>query len=285
MVIDVHWLASEAQSDIVQQIMNNRLPNNFIEMVKQNKRLLMAVGPLALTLFIVIFAILFLQPVSNKPEKEIKNQQITTPTQDPIIQAQKLNITSVYPTNASTNIPIYSQATVTFTKALSLVEKQNIQITTIPTVQGSVTWNVDNSIATFTPINSFSSETQYKVIIASNEDSFTWNFQTVSNDAISEEEIMRTEADSAEYTKQQDAEFDRNYPWWEEFPVQSAQYFAYFDPDDKRFVGLLYPKKSSSTPQDAQITAMKNEILTYISGLGINVDNYGGIEWRVTPEP
>lgn len=262
----------------------NNVQNSFISILRENQRLLMVAGPLVLTLLIVIFAIIFMQPTQPQPSAVTTNQQVSSPTPNPTIQAKKLNIASVSPANGIIGVSIYTPLKVTFTKVIPKSEQSSMRIQTSPITAGSIQWSQDNTSLTFTPTNSFASQSQYTASIIASGETFTWTFQTVSNDAISETDVMKVELESAEYTKQQDAEFDRNYPWWDRFPVQSERYFAYFDPDKKKFVGLLYPSRSAATSQDAQVSAMKTEILGYIQKQGINVNQYG-IEWSITPEP
>lgn len=255
-----------------------------MEIIKQNQRLLLIVGPLALTLFIVILAIIFLQPTPTQPATITTNQQSATPTPNQVVQAEKLRVASVTPQNNSTNIGIFTPLTVTFSRVIPKSEQPSYKVSTNPPSKGTITWPTDNSTLIYTPAD-FSTETTYVASVDAKGESYTWTFKTVSNENISDEDVMKVELESAEFTKQQDAEFQRNYPWWDEFPLESERYFAYYDTNKQKFVGLLYPSSSTNTSIDKQVDVMKNEILGYIRGKGINIDQYGGIEWQVTPEP
>lgn len=264
--------------------MNPTNTNGIMEILKQNQRLILIAVPLALTLFIVIIAIIFLQPTPTQPANITTNQQSSSPTPNQVMQAEKLQVASVTPLNNSANIGIFTPITVSFSRAIPQSDQPSYVVSTTPPSKGTLIWSSDNTKLTYTPTD-LSTETAYEANVTAKGESFTWKFQTVLNENVSEEDIIRIEKESAEFTKQQDAEFQRKYPWWDEFPIESERYFAYYDTDKKKFVGLLYPSRSANTSLDAQTEAMKNEITTTIRGKGINVNQYGGIEWQVTPEP
>lgn len=74
-----------------------------------------------------------------------------------------------------------------------------------------------------------------------------------------------------------------NYPWYESLPLQTENYFVYFDLDKKIFIADLYPKESAPESVDTQVTFMKNEIQNRLEVLGIDTALYN-FEWNIKPE-
>lgn len=100
---------------------------------------------------------------------------------------------------------------------------------------------------------------------------------------ISTEEQIRLQSqadkDFAEKTKQTAT----LYPWLDKLPIQSQNYFAYFDIDQKIFIAKLYPKSSSSIPVDQQVEDLKKEVQAKLQELIPDYNNYQ-ISWDVKPE-
>lgn len=76
---------------------------------------------------------------------------------------------------------------------------------------------------------------------------------------------------------------DTSYPWYNNLPLQTPNYFVYFDLDTKKFVARLYPSQSSPTSVDTQVAGMKSEITAKLQGLGIDTSKFE-LDWQVTPE-
>jgi hypothetical protein len=86
-----------------------------------------------------------------------------------------------------------------------------------------------------------------------------------------------------EFGKQQDA-LQQQYPWLNSLPLQKdTLYFVYFDVNEKAFIGMLYPKTTSETSIDDQVTSMKKEIQQSLTSLGIPYQQYS-LDWTITPE-
>lgn len=74
----------------------------------------------------------------------------------------------------------------------------------------------------------------------------------------------QTKADYDYGIKQQQRYTD--YPWHDSLPLQTDNYFIYFDTDELKFFGQIYNKENEE--------ATKEEILTRLRELGITVENY-----------
>ncbi len=76
----------------------------------------------------------------------------------------------------------------------------------------------------------------------------------------------------------------KNYPWYNNLPHQSDNYFIYFEKKKKKFIAYLYPKTSSKTSLEEQVNSFKNEIITQLGVLGIDSSKYI-FKWIVQSEP
>lgn len=66
----------------------------------------------------------------------------------------------------------------------------------------------------------------------------------------------------------------KKYPWYDKLPLQTSEYFVYFDLSKKSFIADIYP----STPDQAPF--IKRAVTTQLSNLGVDIQNYP-IEWKV----
>jgi len=98
-----------------------------------------------------------------------------------------------------------------------------------------------------------------------------------------DDKMKMQEISDQNYTKWQKIN-DSNYPWYNNLPLQTDNYFVYFDLDKKIFIGKLYPKQSSSISIDSQTASMKTEINLTLIKLGIDTTKYS-FDWQITPEP
>lgn len=100
---------------------------------------------------------------------------------------------------------------------------------------------------------------------------------------LSEEEkhYYQTIADDY-YSKMQDAIL-KAYPWYNYFPIKGQDYFVYFDLDQKKFFGLLYPQKSSPVPIDDQISLLKEIITDRLRNVDVKTLDLP-LEWEIKLE-
>lgn len=103
-----------------------------------------------------------------------------------------------------------------------------------------------------------------------------------NNDIAPAEQIeiqSKADQDFAEKTKQ----MNDAYPWLSRLPIQTQNYYVYFDVSEKQFIAKLYPNSSSATPIDQQVETMKNEIKSKLQNLIPDYIKYN-IRWDVKPE-
>lgn len=89
----------------------------------------------------------------------------------------------------------------------------------------------------------------------------------------------QADQDFAEKTKQ----INTLYPWLDKLPIQTPNYYVYFDVSQKQFIAKLYPSSTSITPVDQQIDLFKNDITTKLQNLIPDYTKYN-ITWDIKPE-
>jgi len=112
---------------------------------------------------------------------------------------------------------------------------------------------------------------------------YTWTFTTTAPENMSQDDKMKMQEISDQNYAQWQRPVDNNYPWYNKLPLQTSNYFVYFDIEKKSFVGLLYPTNSSQNQTISQVVSMKAEIRKSLSDLGVDTAKYN-IEWTVKPE-
>lgn len=73
------------------------------------------------------------------------------------------------------------------------------------------------------------------------------------------------------------------YPWLNKLPLQTKNYYVYFDVDQKQFIARLYPKTASTVPIDQQVSDLKTEITTRLQSIIPDYTKYP-IKWDIKPE-
>lgn len=73
------------------------------------------------------------------------------------------------------------------------------------------------------------------------------------------------------------------YPWLNKLPIQTPNYYVYFDISQKQFIAKLYPSSTSTTPIDQQVTSLRNEITSKLQSLIPDYTQYN-IQWDIKPE-
>lgn len=70
------------------------------------------------------------------------------------------------------------------------------------------------------------------------------------------------------------------YPWLDKLPIQTQNYFVYFDVNEKQFIAKLYPSSSSNLTVEQQVEGFKNEVKTKLQS---NIPDYSkyNIRWDI----
>lgn len=97
-----------------------------------------------------------------------------------------------------------------------------------------------------------------------------------------QDQIKLQEQADRDFTEQS-KQLDNSYPWLDKLPIQSTNYFVYFNTDQKQFIGKIYPQKSSNIPIDQQGKNYQQEIITKLQNLIPDYSKYN-INWVIQPE-
>ena len=79
------------------------------------------------------------------------------------------------------------------------------------------------------------------------------------------------------------SDISKNYPWYDQLPIKSADYFVFFDVDKKSFTGNLYPASTNKNFIVSQVVKMKARIRKSLADLSIDYTKYPFI-WNIKPE-
>ena len=99
----------------------------------------------------------------------------------------------------------------------------------------------------------------------------------------STEEQIKEQAEADRNAGLKQEEINKNYPWLDKLPIQTNNYFVYFDTDSKFFIGKLYPKNSSTTSINTQVSNFKKEIIAKLNSLEIDTSKYT-FNWKILPK-
>jgi hypothetical protein len=98
------------------------------------------------------------------------------------------------------------------------------------------------------------------------------------------EKAMQEQAKNDEQFAKEEEAIREAYPWFDNLPLQTDDYFVYFDAEKKSFIALLYPKTSSQTSVDDQVTDIKSRISLRLKKLlDVDLSKYP-VEWQINPE-
>lgn len=109
----------------------------------------------------------------------------------------------------------------------------------------------------------------------------TTSAPTSSPTTLEDQLRLQTQAD-VNYAELQDKVL-KEFPWYNNLPLQKDDYFVLFDLSKKAFRAKIYPQKSSSVPIDDQVKSYQQEIVEKLKALGVDTSVYP-IEWSINPE-
>lgn len=223
-------------------------------------------------LFLIIGAVLFILLRSS-----------TTPYTGPK-SLENLSIKEVFPPDQSSSVGIFTPIRVIFNRPLILEEQSSVSILADPTFDAQGGWLENGGVFSFTPSSPLLPEQKYLLTVNFGPKKYSWEFTTVATENVSIEEQIKVQEkadrDFGEWSKNL---YD-NYPWYNNLPLNTNDYFVYFDPDKKQFFADLYPKTSSTIPQNNQVQRFKEEVTSKLQSFGIDLSKYP-IVWEIKPEP
>jgi hypothetical protein len=194
-----------------------------------------------------------------------------------------LHITAVSPSENELNVGLYHPVAVMFDQPVPKEQQSNFQLTLTPHVAVDQKWSADNKSVMLTPTSTMHSDQKYTVSVKSQSITYSWAFQTPKAKDVSLGDQLKSQEEGDKY----DAEFNKaiytTFPWFDQFPLQEKNYFVYYDVENKKLVGKLYPQKKASSSVDAQVNKMKSEIEARVKKIGVDSNQFN-IEWQVNPE-
>lgn len=238
------------------------------------KVIILASAVLAVAFGLVLFAITL-----KKPQQRIQQPIYTTPTPSPLPPTAftALTVVGFSPVDQSTNISLFASVSATFSRPITEAEKQHVSLATAPVTPGSLNWSQNNTVVTFSPTH-LATNTSYQASLIFGSQSIHWSFTTASDANLSQNDKNALQLQSDDQFGAWQQNVYNNYPWYDNFPLQTAGYFTYFDLDTKSFISDLY-----GDPNDTQtMNNLKQEILQKIQSLGVNITMYKFV-WNITP--
>jgi|GEM_PF-3524881 len=95
--------------------------------------------------------------------------------------------------------------------------------------------------------------------------------------------LMKQQAQAEADDAQLQETIQKTYPWIDKLPLQSDNYFFFFDVEKKSFIGKLYPQTTDETSLETQVNTMKAAIIEELNNLAIPTTQFP-IDWQITPE-
>ncbi len=243
---------------------------------RQNENFIPIIISFIFALILVPVIIILLTNILSKPKK------LSSPTiQNPPAQIidQKLKIISVTPTNNSTNNGTLPVIRAVFSRPLTKPEQKTVSLTTVPAIQDTATWSYDGTTVSIVPTSSLHQGATYQARLNTINFSYDWIF-TIASLSSPSPSITNSQSQADKNYGELWKQTLENYPWYNSLPLQTKTYFVYFDLSTKEFTAKLYPTNSSS--QDTQVSQMKQEILSKLTSLGVDITQFK-INWLVTP--
>lgn len=199
-----------------------------------------------------------------------------------LLPKKPATIVNVLPIPGAVNQKMFSTVSVVFSRPLSSSEMKKVTLFTAPIITGNSSWSSDKTAYNFMPPNGFNSLTTYKITFNYPWGTRNWSFTTIDfNNSPSDQAIQQGISDQKISKGFQD--FYQKYPWYEQLPIQTSNYFIIFKADKNAFEADLYPLKNSTIPIDIQVANLKKEATQAIFKISSDTSKYP-IEWTVLPQ-
>jgi hypothetical protein len=193
-----------------------------------------------------------------------------------------LAIYQVIPINETKNYDTTWPISVYFNRALTEEEQHSVSLKINPAVDGSIEWSVDNKSVSLTPKSQMQTNQLYTAIVSYLTKTQTWRFTTSATAGLSSQQIIKNQsAADQDYALASQKILDK-YPWIDSLPLDTKDYFVYFDEDKVQMIGRLYPQSNSPISQENQIDAIKIEAQKKLDDLKVDTAKYP-VQWQVIP--
>ncbi|OGH02890.1 MAG: hypothetical protein A2798_00475 [Candidatus Levybacteria bacterium RIFCSPHIGHO2_01_FULL_37_17] len=195
---------------------------------------------------------------------------------------REIKVSQVAPKDGSQNNSLYPNIAATFSRKISSNEQEKMQVTISPNIKYISYWSSDQQTLYLLPEQSFVPSTKYLVEVSLNNYSYSWGFTTSSNPVPTEDDLTQRQAQEDIITAVEQGEFDKKYPWYDQIPEPSNDYFIGFDSDKEKFFVAIYPKYSSPNSISQQEEELKKQVLTVLQNIGVDTNKYS-VEYKSFP--
>ncbi|GEM_PF-3286924 len=234
---------------------------------------------LILVVFILVLTGYFLYNTFKEKNIIEKPTPLTTPT--PAVSAPI--VLSVSPANKSTGVNLYPEITVVLANPVSSFTSSAINIKSSPVISGEQKFSPDYKTLILSTNKALDVNKEYFLSVGvNNTEIYSWSFTTSSlgNIPLPDQERAQAEAD-LNFAKNAE-DITRDYPWRENLPLQTEDYFVYFDIEKKVFIGKIYLNGEQADSAENKIGLLKKQILAGLEALGIDLSSYRFI-WKTIP--
>lgn len=197
-------------------------------------------------------------------------------------EVNPLLLTAFSPQDKAMGVSTNSQISVTFSRPLSSQEADAVKLSSNP----SVTFKKSvaaNTTLIFIPVSPLEPGQTYRMELSYTGGQKNWSFITISYSALTSEDKLKLQTKSDQEFGSLVDNVYKNYPWYDKLPLQTNDYFVFFNTDKREFQATLYPKNSSNTPLDKQAEELRAQILKSLDTLGIETKQYN-FNWDIKPE-
>ena len=236
--------------------------------IKNKKILLIILGGIVL---VILWMVTFLLTARPENPTVALPTPLPTPTNIPLPPSAYLNtsITSFEPANGNDNISLFATVSATFSRPLTPAEQQHVSLTSSPSTDGSTSWSSDKTTISFTP-SRFTTNTLYTISISFGSITNSWTFTTVPDTSLSQEDKNALQLQSDNNFGAWQNQLYSSYPWYDHLPLQSDQYFTFFDINTRQFITDIYTDPNNTDT----IRAIKQEVVGKLQSLGIDTSKY-----------
>ncbi len=200
-----------------------------------------------------------------------------TPVALPPYAYQNLSIVTT-PEDKSTNNSLFATVSAIFSRPLSPAEEARVKITISPNIAGRQIWSNTKEQISFIPSTYLSTNTTYTALLSYGNVTKTWSFTTVPSESVSQQDQNNIQLQSDGQFGQWQSQLYTTYPWYDNLPLQTNDYFTYFDTSTKQFISSLYVSQTDS----GKIQSLKQEVIQQLQSFGVDTTAYKFV-WNITP--
>jgi hypothetical protein len=226
-----------------------------------NMRMIVITSCFLVVLVSIILIIIFYRNSSEKPS-------------DPTVpnSIQEIEIVDYSPKDKSRTSSIFTPISVTFSTNIPSSSHQLFSVQLTPRTAGTTSW-VNNNTLRFTPNTPLLSNTTYQVNVLYGNKEYAWSFSTPKPEDVPLEDKNKSQIEAdRRYSELQENTLEK-YPWLSQLPLQTAQYFVYFDTNKKQFIAKIYPSEQQTSQE------IQSLIVSELQRIGAS--NTENIDWQI----